>query len=142
MRKTAGALSLVSIAGLLVVSACSTLNKSDLASLQGTWRGNEIGGRTEGTCFLVIAGNNVEFRGADTNEWIKGTFSLREDTNPRQMISLATACSYPPAVGQTVCAIYRIDSGTLKLAASEPGNPDGPSGFDVPGTRRFEFRKK
>ena len=142
MRRTAGVLNLVSIAVLLGAAGCSTLHKSDSATLQGTWQGKEIGGKTEGACYLVVSGNNVEFRGADTNEWIKGTFSLREDTNPRQMICLATACSYPPCIGKTVYAIYRIEAGTFKVTGNEPGNPDVPSGFDAPGARQFEFRKK
>jgi uncharacterized protein (TIGR03067 family) len=142
MRRTTGVLSLVSIEVLLGASGCSTLHKSDLATLQGTWQGREIGGKTEGACSLVVSGNNGEYRGADTNEWNKGTFSLREDTNPRQIVFLSTACSYAPCIGQTVHAIYRIEAGTLKLTANEPGNPDVPSGFDAPGARQFEFRKK
>jgi uncharacterized protein (TIGR03067 family) len=142
MRKTTGVLSLVSIAMLLGAWGCSTLHKSDLATLQGTWQGREIGGKTEGVCYFVVSGNNAEFRGADTNEWIKGTFSLREDTNPRQFVCLTTACSYPPHIGKTVYAIYRIEGGTVKLTGNEPGNPDVPSGFDASGARQFEFRKQ
>jgi len=142
MRRTTGVLSLVSIAVLLGALGCSTLHKSDSATLQGTWQGREIGGKTEGACYIVLSGNNAEFRGADTNEWYKGTFSLREDTNPQQLVCLTTGCSYAPCIGQTVYAIYRIEAGTLKLTANEPGNPDVPSGFDAPGARQFEFRKK
>ena len=141
MRRTAGVLSLVSIAVLLGASGCSTLPKSDFATLQGTWQGKEIGG-TEGACSVVVAGNNAEFRGADPNDWLKATFSLREDTNPRQITFVTTACSYPPHIGKARYAIYRIEADTVRLTANEPGNPDVPSGFDAPGARQFELRKK
>ena len=142
MRKTADVLGLVSIAVLLGVSGCSTLHKSDSATLQGTWQGKEIGGKAEGACYLVVSGNNAEFRGADTNEWYKATFSLRADTNPRQVVCFTTGCSWPPCVGKTMFAIYRIEAGTVKVTVNEPGNPDVPSAFDAPGARQFEFWKK
>jgi len=133
---------LASVAVLLGALGCSTLHNSDSAALQGTWQGREIGGRTEGPCYMVVSGTNAEFRGADTNEWWKGTCSLREDTNPRQLVCLTTACSDAPSVGQTLHAIYRIEAATLKLTANEPGNPDVPSRFDAPGARQFVFTKK
>ena len=142
MKRTVSVLSLVFIAVLLGASGCSTLHKSDSATLQGTWQGKEIGGKTEGPCSLVFSGNNVEFHAADTNGWIKGIFSLREDTNPKQIICLATACSNPSCVGKTVYAIYRIEAGTFKVTGNEPGNTNVPSGFDAPGARQLEFWKK
>ncbi len=142
MRRTTGVFSLVSIAVLLGALGCSTLHKSDSVTLQGTWQGREIGGKTEGPCYLAVSGTNAEYRGADTNEWNKGTFSLRQDTNPRQIVFLSTACSYAPCIGQTIHAIYRIEAGTLKLTANEPGSPDVPSAFDASGARQFEFTKK
>ena len=136
-----GVFSLVSIAVLLWASGCSTLHKSDSATLQGTWQGTEIGGKTEGACYIAFSGNNVDYRGADTNDWCKGTFTLREDTDPKQIVCVTTACSYPPDIGQTIHAIYRIEAGTLKVTGNAPGNPDVPSGFEAPGARQFEFRK-
>jgi uncharacterized protein (TIGR03067 family) len=142
MKTTAGVLSLVSIAVLLGALGCSSRHKSDLATLQGTWQGKEIGSKTEGVCSIVVSGNNVEFRGADTNEWYKATFSLREDTDPKQIVCSTTACSHPPYVGKTAYAIYRLEAGTLRLTVNEPGSPDVPSGFDAPHARQFELTKK
>jgi uncharacterized protein (TIGR03067 family) len=142
MRRTKVVLGLVSVAVLLGAWGCSTLRKSDTATFQGTWKGKEIGGKTEGVCYFVFSGTNAEFRGADTNEWCKGTFSLREDAHPKQMVCQVTGCSYAPAVGQSIYAIYQIEAGALKITGNEPGNPDVPTSFDASGARRFEMRKE
>jgi uncharacterized protein (TIGR03067 family) len=142
MKRTTGILSLVSIAVLLGASGCSTLHKSDSATLQGTWKGQEIGAGTEGECALVISGKGLEFRGANPNDWYKGTFSLREDVNPKQVLFSITECPAPRYNGKTTCALYRIENGTLTFAANEPGSPEAPSSFDAPDTRRFVLKKE
>ena len=124
----------------LLGSGCSTLQKSDSATLQGTRQGQETG-RTEGMCRLMISGNTLEFRGADPREWYKGTFTLREDTNPKQLVVAIAECPAPEYVGKTVYAIYRIEAGTLTLTGNEPGNPEVPTGFDARGARSFTLKK-
>jgi uncharacterized protein (TIGR03067 family) len=130
------------VAMLVAASGCSTLHKSDTAILQGTWQGKEIGGKTAGNCLLVVSENTAEFRDVNPNEWLKATFSLREDTNPKQIVFLTTACAYPPHIGITRYAIYRIEDGTVRLTASEPGDTKVPSDFSAAGTRQFEFRRQ
>ncbi|MGD0208003.1 MAG: hypothetical protein ABSC89_10395 [Verrucomicrobiota bacterium] len=130
-------LSFISIVALLWASGCSTLHKSDLAAIQGTWKGHEIGGNTEGSRYLIISGNTIEFQGANNDDWCKGTFTIREDTNPRQIVGTVTQCHMPQYVGKTACAIYRVEGDTLTVTGNEPGNPNVPSGFDAPGARHF-----
>jgi uncharacterized protein (TIGR03067 family) len=89
----------------------------------------------------MISGNALEFRGADTNDWSKGTFALREDTNPKQLIGTITECADPKYAGKTVYAIYRVEVGTLTLTGNEPGNPEVPPSFDAPGSRKFVLKK-
>jgi uncharacterized protein (TIGR03067 family) len=132
----------IMIAILAGASGCSTLHKSDTAVLQGTWEGAEIDGKTKGMCSIVIFGNTAGYRGADTNEWLKATFSLPEQTNPRRIVFLTTACSYPPHVGTTRYAIYRFEEGAVRLTASEPGDTNVPPSFGAPGTRQFVLRKR
>ena len=142
MRRTTGILSLVSIAVLLGASGCSPLGKSDSATLQGTWKGQELGASAEGECSVVIAGKNLEFRGVNTNEWYKGTFSLREDVNPKQLAAAITECPSPSYNGKTIYALYRVENGTLTITANAPGSPTAPLSFDARDTRRFVRRKK
>jgi uncharacterized protein (TIGR03067 family) len=142
MKRTAGILSLVSIAVLLVASGCSTLHKSDAATLQGTWTGRDSGDNTGGECCLVISGKSLEFRGANADEWYKGTFSLREDVNPKQVVFSITECAVPKYNGKTSYSLYQIENGVLTFAANEPGSPTAPSSFDDADSRRFVLKKK
>ena len=126
---------------LLAGSRCSTLQKSDSVALQGKWKGREVAADSEGPCYLIISGRTLEFRGANTNEWYKGTFSLREDTNPRQVVVAIAECSIPQYITKTSYGIYQIEDGTLTIAANEPGSPEVPPSFDAPGARRFVLKQ-
>ena len=130
------------------VVGCSSMHKSEstpppkATPLQGKWKGEEIGGSTQGPCYLTISGQTLEFRGADSSEWYKGTFTLREDTKPAQFIGKIDDCPYPQVIGASVYAIYEIKDGTLKLAGNEPGAPTAPVSFDAAGARQFVFKKE
>lgn len=93
-------------------------------------------------CHLTVSGQNFEFRGGDPNEWYKGTFTLRENSNPKVLVAAITECPVDKYIGKTDYAIYRLENGTLTLTAYEPGNPEAPSTFDAPETRRFTFKLK
>ena len=91
---------------------------------------------------LILEGTKLEFHGANPNEWYKATFSLREDTSPKQLEAVVTNCPFPKYVGKTVHGIYTIENGKLKFAANEPGNPAVPASFDAKGAREFVFTQK
>jgi uncharacterized protein (TIGR03067 family) len=131
----------ISIVALLWASGCSTLHKSDLTMLQGTWKGQEIGGNTEGSRYLIISGNTIEFQGANNDDWCRGTFTVREDTNPRQIVGTVTQCHSPRYIGKTARAIYRVEGDTLTVTGYDPGNPEVSSGFDAPGARHFVLKR-
>ena len=143
MRNTTYLLSLITITALFGPLGCFTLHKSDSATLQETWKGHEVGAAPQGPlASFVITGKAFEFRGANPNEWYKGTFSLREDTQPRQFIAVITECAAPQYAGKTANAIYKIEADTLTLAATEPGSLTVPTGFDAPGIRGFALKKE
>jgi uncharacterized protein (TIGR03067 family) len=121
---------------------CSKPHKSDSITLQGTWSGQEMGVKGTESPSLVIRGSNLEFHGANSNEWYKATFSLREDTNPKQLVAVITECPFRQYVGKTENAIYQIQNGTLTLTGNEPGNPAMPMGFDAPSARKIVFKQK
>ena len=125
----------------IFISGCSTLHNSDSAALQGTWKGYETGLGTEAACSLTISGNVLDFRGADKNDWCKGTFTIREDTNPRQIVGTITECPDSGAIGKTVHAIYRIEASTLTITGNAPGDSEVPVKFEAPGARTFVLKK-
>jgi uncharacterized protein (TIGR03067 family) len=115
---------------------------SDSAALQGTWTGKDLSADSDAPCRLIVSGQAFEFHGPDANEWYKGTFTLREDANPKVLVASISECPVDKYIGKTDYAIYRLENGTLTLTAREPGNPDVPSGFDAPETRQFVFKLK
>lgn len=116
---------------------------TDMAALQGTWKGRTLTDTPEHQCTFIISGKNFDFHDdTETNVWYKGTFSLKEDTAPRRYIALVTDCPFSQYVGKTSMAIYRIEGDTLTITAHEPGNPDLPTGFDAPDTACIEVKKK
>jgi uncharacterized protein (TIGR03067 family) len=134
------------LSGVVILAAgCSRQSKSDLADLQGTWKGRQIYANPnipEHSCSLVISGNNYEFQDeADTNAWNKGTFTLREDATPRQYIAVIGECRVPQFTGKTIVAIYRLENGTLKMTSSPPGKTEAPVAFDMRGTARMEYKR-
>ena len=64
-------------------SPSTTAPASHQESLQGTWKGVEVGREAEGKATLTISGNTIHFQGAKKKEWYKATFSLPAGTNPK-----------------------------------------------------------
>jgi uncharacterized protein (TIGR03067 family) len=115
--------------------------KSDAAALQGTWAGHEVSSENAGASSLVIKGSTLEFHGANTNEWYKGTITVY-DTTPRQLILSINDCPMPQYKGQSGYAIYELKDGNLTITGNEPGNPTVPADFDAAGARKIVFSKK
>jgi uncharacterized protein (TIGR03067 family) len=139
---------------IIFIAGCSTPHKSetadkpdkpknsDVAALQGSWKGHTIQD-PEHQCSFVVSGKNFEFHDStDTNIWYKGTFSLREDATPRQYIAVISDCPFPQYAGKTSMAIYKIEGDTLTITGNEPGNATVPPAFDAPDSARIEVRKK
>jgi uncharacterized protein (TIGR03067 family) len=135
-------LMIVLCSAAILASGCATTHRPDSLTLQGIWSGQEVVANTPGSSSLIIKGTDLEFHGADANDWIKGTFSLREDTTPKQLEGVVTDCASAEYVGKTVHAIYKIEGGKLTLTGNEPGNSAVPASFDAQGARMFEFTKK
>ena len=119
-----------------------TSQKPDSVALQGTWSGSEVGAETQGSPSLTVNGTTLEFHGANPQEWYKATFTLQEDTTPKQLEAVVTECPFPKYVGKTAHAIYKIEDGKLTLTGNEPGNPAVPASFDAQGARQIVFTLK
>lgn len=142
MRKSATLVTLALITLLVVALGRAAEDKSDLSALQGTWKGKEIGNDDNNACRLIITGNNLEYRGVEPNDWVKGTLAFQEGKTPRQFIATFTDCADADSIGKTCVVIYKIENGVLTVAGNKPGSTDAPAGFDDSGARRFEFKKQ
>src|SRR5262245_34801873 len=90
-----------------------------LKSLQGDWEGDGSGGK----CSITITGNSLYYYGR-TDFWFKTTFTLPASTDPQQLhatIKDCSDCSQPEnsSTGKVVLAIFKIEDGTLTLAADQ-----------------------
>jgi uncharacterized protein (TIGR03067 family) len=133
----------------IVASGCSKsqtasapLQKPDSEVLHGTWGGKEVGAENQGSPSITFEGTKLEFHGANTQEWYKATFTLREDTTPKQLQAVITDCPVPQYVGKMANAIYKIEDGKLTLTGNEPGNPAVPASFNAQGARQIVFTLK
>jgi uncharacterized protein (TIGR03067 family) len=141
MKITNVILGVVSLGALLWASGCATLQKSDTTALQGTWKGEEISSHVGGTRYFIFTGNTVEFQGANNDDWCRGTFTLREDTNPRQIIGTITQCHQREYIGKVARGIYELNGDTLTIAGYEPGTPTAPTSFNARGARHFVLQR-
>jgi uncharacterized protein (TIGR03067 family) len=120
-------------AAVLSLTACSTFHKSDSHALQGTWEGQAAGDTSGNKAYMVLSGKDFDFHDASRTVWYKGTFSIREDTVPKQFIANIKGSSLVQYVGKTSMAIYQLADGNLTIAGFEPGIPEAPKTFDAPG---------
>jgi uncharacterized protein (TIGR03067 family) len=117
--------------------------EADEAAMQGTWKGRSVRDNPEHQVTFVISGKNFDFRDeTETNNWYKGTFTLKDDTKPRQFIAAVTDCPFAQYVGKTSAAIYKIENGTLTITANEPGKAEVPADFDSTESACIEVKKK
>src|SRR5580698_7103242 len=117
MKRAIGILSLAFIAVLLVATGHSAedKDKSDSTALQGNWKGHEIGDAANNACSLIITGKNIDYKGTDTNDWAKGTFTMKEDATPLQVDITITGSPDSDTVGKICHVIYEIKDGTLTI---------------------------
>jgi uncharacterized protein (TIGR03067 family) len=117
--------------------------RTDETAMQGNWKGRSVNDNPQHQVVFVISGKNFDFRDeTETNNWYKGTFTLREDISPRQFIATITECPFPQYVGKTSKANYKIEKSTLTIAANEPGKEGVPQDFDAEGAACIEVTKK
>ena len=111
---------------------------AQLQPLQGTWEEIKAGNEGDGKITITITANSLHFH-RDTNFWFKTTFTLSAGTDPQQLRATIKH-SAPPgdSNGKVVVAIFKIEDGTLTLAA-EPQN--GSKAFEEPSSFHYKLRK-
>jgi uncharacterized protein (TIGR03067 family) len=132
---------------MALVSGCVTAPPPDLTAIQGTWKGQEVrNGQAVGS-WLTFVGRELEFRPVDGRNWFKGTFSLRQNTDPKQLVIVITESSEVRNDGKTALALYELkqaseEQGTLVISLNEPGNPQAPEGFRDRRARQIVFTRQ
>jgi hypothetical protein len=110
--------------------------------LEGSWHGRVVTPGQEGSVSITFSGQSLEFHGVKPDDWVKGTFTLREDLNPHQLVGTVTECSAPDYVGKTSYSIYKIENGALTITGFEPGSSSSfPSAFDAPDSSQLVFQR-
>ncbi len=126
----------LSLAALLAAGQSTpTRTARELDRLQGYWEGEGEGGK----CSITITGNSLHYR-AGTN-WYETTFTLPASTDPQQLHATIKEC-WPPskdAIGKVVFAIFKIEDGTLTLAAYDTS--DEPPKTFASATSRYVVKK-
>ena len=92
-------------------------------SLQGRWKGSNTAHPGQ-ECTVDISGDKIEYRGADPNDWLRGTFVLNENANPKQI----DVTILEPARSFIHC-IYQAGREGITIAAAEHGSSVRPVGF-------------
>ena len=106
--------------GLLLLAAGCGHSVKESQSVQGHWSGYNT--KTPGApCTVNITGNQFEYRGADPNQWARGTFVLREDVKPKQMD--LTVLEPSNQSNQVLLAIYQLEGGQMTVAMSSVQRP-------------------
>jgi len=129
---------------LALLTGCTTVTLSDTDAIQGTWKGQELRHGEVTFSWLSIVGRDLEFRAANGKEWYKATITLQENTDPKQLTAVITQCPQAELVGQTVEAIYQLETdpqggGRLVITGNAPGNPQRPTGFGDRQARQIIF---
>jgi uncharacterized protein (TIGR03067 family) len=109
--------------------------------LEGSWSGRDVTPGSEGQATLTVSNNSIEFHGASADDWLKGTFTLKVDANPRQFVGSITECASTDYVGKATYAIYKLEGQTLTISGNEPGVSNFPATLDAQGARQFVFKR-
>ena len=110
----------------------------ELQLLQGTWEGAVVGDKWQQKITITITGNSLGFH-RDTNFWFDTTITLPAGTDPKQLHATIKGCPPPQdSIGKVVGAIFKIEDGTLILAA---GGEETPKSFKDQGLTLYELRK-
>jgi uncharacterized protein (TIGR03067 family) len=114
---------------------------AELQLLQGTWEGAAVGDKAQQKITITVTGNSFHFH-QDANFWFDTTITLPAGKDPKQLHATIKDC--PPSqasnIGQVVRAFFKIEDGTLTLAAIG-GAEETPEGFEAAVESRYELRK-
>src|SRR5689334_18230488 len=106
--------------GLLLVAAGCGHSSKQSKGIEGHWSGFNAR-HPDYACTVNIAGNQLEYHGTDTNDWVRGTFVIREDVKPNEMD--LTVAEPPKESNHRILAIYQVDGDEMTVAISSVQRP-------------------
>ncbi len=121
----------------LLLAGCGGPAPAPPGRLEGYWLSRSPGG----TSTLNVAGNRYYFQGPHRGDWFKGRFTLDARSDPPRLVLLVEDCECDYR-GQEVRAVFRLDEGTLLLAATRPGSGEWPRDVEeARGVRLLRFER-
>ena len=105
-------------------------------------RNSTTAGQPTAKCTLTISGAQFDYRGAQSNDWCRGTFVVNEQTQPKQIDMAIQEIAVQQYLGKTIPAIFELNGDELKVAAAEPGSAVRPASLGGgQGIRVFSFKR-
>jgi uncharacterized protein (TIGR03067 family) len=127
---------------LAAIAGCGkskTEKAAEKTGMEGRWTGFDMTRPAE-ACKVTITGNQLEYRGAQTNDWCIGSFVLNDSAQLRQMD--LTIQGPPEIAGRKMLFIYDLQGDEMKVAGVEPGSPLRPATFTSSRqTRVWSFKR-
>ena len=118
------------VAAILVLfSLLGGCLSSRTGGLVGTWTGTEVGDTTGRLWSFVMTDTRMSIEMVGGPGIYRGTYTVDTSVTPHQVDTEITESQVPSYVGTSALGIYKLEGGTFTLSASEPGNPDRPTGF-------------
>jgi uncharacterized protein (TIGR03067 family) len=140
--KTMSHLKLCLLAGLLVAGVAGCSHKPAKPALDGRWTGFEVR-QPNSKCTLAIDGGQMEYHGANSNDWIRGTFVINDKVQPAQMDITLMEPVGSPYTGKIALGVYELQGDELKVAAAEPGSNLRPGNVaGGPNIQAFVFKRE
>lgn len=126
----------------LVALACARKPATPEAptELEGLWIAH-LEGDPGKEATLLVAGHRYSFQGPTRSSWYRGSFVLDTTARPKKLDVLLEECEGDER-GKVVLAIYRLEGGSLRMAAARPGAGERPRSFAPSrGVATFELQK-
>jgi len=98
-------------------------SKSTNQGLQGHWTGSNTAHPGK-TCTVNISGDQIEYRGADPNDWVRGTFVLNEYSEPKEINMKILEPS-----NTVIFGIYQMSGDKMTIAVAPHGGYIRPVNF-------------
>lgn len=119
-RLSATGLTIVLLAGLVGCGKSRTGTAEQKTRFEGNWSGFDVTQPAE-VCKVTITGNQLEYRGAQSNDWCVGSFILDESAQPKQMD--LTVQGPPEIAGKVMLFIYQQQGNEMKVSGAASGLP-------------------